>query len=283
MPSKPDSSHKDHSSQGLFGELKVLVSMVSGGEKPPETTPQTVRESWLLLLLSAAMLTAVYYISRCNANRILVHHTAWLGLDNISDQIRHLPFEDQQLVEMIWWAVFTITGYLGLPVLWSLFAGQSLLDNLGWRLGKSGRHVPIYGAMALIMALVLGWATRQPEFLGRYPFYHISSDVDLWPRFFIWEMFYLIQFIALESFFRGFLIYRLANSLGSLAVPVAMVPYCMIHFGKPAPEAFASILAGLGLGLMSLRTRSVWPGAVLHMSVALTMDIASLIHQGRWS
>ena len=257
--------------------------MISGKEKSPIPTPQSVRESWFLLSLAAVMLTAVYYISRSNGLNILVHHSAWLGLDNLSKQIRDLPFDDYQLVNLVWWAVFTITGYLGLPLAWSIVARQSLLDNLGWRLGKTRRHIPIYGVMALIMALVLAWATRQPEFLDRYPFYQIPAKVDLWPRFFLWELFYLFQFIALESFFRGFLLYRLANSLGSLAVPVAMVPYCMIHFGKPAPEAFASILAGLGLGLMSLQTRSIWPGALLHMSVAITMDIASLIHQGRWS
>lgn len=283
MLSRPDLPEQDHSPRGFVGEIKVLASMVRGVEKAPDLNPQSVRESWLLLFLTAAMLTAVHYVSRWNGPLTLVHLTGWLGWDNLSEQIRHLRFDDHQLLDIVWWAVFTITGYLGLPLVWSLVARQSLLDNLGWRLGKSRRHVPIYGAMALIMVLVLSWATRQPEFLERYPFYHIPPEVDLWPRFFLWELFYLVQFIALESFFRGFLLYRLANSLGSLAVPVAMVPYCMIHFGKPAPEAFASILAGLGLGLMSLRTRSVWPGAVLHMSVALTMDFASLIHQGRWS
>ena len=268
---------------GFIGEIKVLASMISGGEKLPEQTPRSIRETWILLFLTAGMLTAVHYVARWNGPLMLANLSARLGWNELSDQIRQLRFDDHQLLDLLWWAVFTITGYLGLPLAWCLATRQSLLDNLGWRLGKSRRHVPIYGAMALIMILVLTWATRQPEFLDRYPFYHIPDDVDLWPRFFLWELFYLIQFIALESFFRGFLLYRLANSLGSLAVPVAMVPYCMIHFGKPAPEAFASILAGLGLGLMSLQTRSVWPGAVLHISVALTMDFASLIHEGRWS
>lgn len=283
MPSKPDLGVEEKSPHGFFREIKVLASMVRGESTPPEPTSRSIRESWILLFLSAAMLTAVHYGSRWNGTLTLVHLTGWFGGTGLSDRIRHLPFDEQQLLDMVWWAMVTITGYLGLPLVWSLFARQSFLDNIGWRLGKSSRHVPIYGVMALVMVLVLSWATRQPEFLARYPFYHIPPDVDLWPRFFVWEIFYLVQFIALESFFRGFLLYRLANSLGSLAVPVAMVPYCMIHFGKPAPEAFASILAGLGLGLMSLRTRSVWPGAVLHMSVALTMDFASLHHQGRWS
>jgi membrane protease YdiL (CAAX protease family) len=59
-----------------------------------------------------------------------------------------------------------------------------------------------------------------------------------------------------------------------------MVPYCMIHFTKPLPECCASIVAGLALGFMSLKTRSIWLGAALHISVALSMDFTSLWRQG---
>jgi membrane protease YdiL (CAAX protease family) len=55
----------------------------------------------------------------------------------------------------------------------------------------------------------------------------------------------------------------------------------MIHFYKPMPEAFASIVAGLALGYMSLRTHSIWLGAAIHVTVALSMDFASLWRQGR--
>jgi membrane protease YdiL (CAAX protease family) len=55
-----------------------------------------------------------------------------------------------------------------------------------------------------------------------------------------------------------------------------MVPYCMIHFAKPLPETFGAIIAGVVLGFMSLATRSIWMGALLHIAVALTMDLAAL-------
>jgi membrane protease YdiL (CAAX protease family) len=58
------------------------------------------------------------------------------------------------------------------------------------------------------------------------------------------------------------------------------VPYCMIHFGKPMAETFAAIAAGIILGLMSLKTRSIWFGACLHVAVAMSMDFLSLWHKG---
>ena len=61
-----------------------------------------------------------------------------------------------------------------------------------------------------------------------------------------------------------------------------MVPYCMIHFGKPMPETLAAIAAGIILGFMSLKTRSVWMGAALHVSVALSMDLCALWRSGKF-
>ena len=44
-----------------------------------------------------------------------------------------------------------------------------------------------------------------------------------------------------------------------LSIVVMTVPYTMIHFGKPMPEAIGAIFAGLILGYMALRSRSFVP------------------------
>jgi membrane protease YdiL (CAAX protease family) len=95
-----------------------------------------------------------------------------------------------------------------------------------------------------------------------------------------WEVVYAVQFVALEFFFRGFLVHGLKHRFGVYSVLVMTVPYCMIHFGKPMPEATASIIAGVALGLVSLATRSIWLGAALHISVAWGMDAACLARRG---
>jgi membrane protease YdiL (CAAX protease family) len=41
-------------------------------------------------------------------------------------------------------------------------------------------------------------------------------------------------------------------------------------------EAYASIVAGLGLGYVALRTRSIWSGFLVHVLVAMTMDILAV-------
>ena len=70
--------------------------------------------------------------------------------------------------------------------------------------------------------------------------------------------------------------------MGSHAIYAMVVPYCMIHFGKPFMETLAAIFAGLVLGTLSMKTRSIWSGFLIHVSVAISMDLAALMATGGW-
>ena len=63
------------------------------------------------------------------------------------------------------------------------------------------------------------------------------------------------------------------------AIFVMVVPYNMIHYGKPFLEANAAIVAGVILGTLALKTRSIWCGFLIHVSVAISMDLAALIQR----
>ena len=126
------------------------------------------------------------------------------------------------------------------------------------------------------MALV----SQTEAFQAKYPFYRLQPGEPFWPRLWIWEIAYICQFFALEFFFRGFMVHGLRQRFGIYAIFVMTVPYCMIHFGKPMTETLAAIGAGIILGLMSLKTRSIWLGACLHVAVAMSMDFLALWHKG---
>src|SRR5215469_18060163 len=68
---------------------------------------------------------------------------------------------------------------------------------------------------------------------------------------------------------------------GNCRVPVSVMPYMMIHFTKPWPEALASIVAGLVLGSLAWKTKSIWGGVCVHCAVAITMDLLALSHKGQ--
>ena len=97
----------------------------------------------------------------------------------------------------------------------------------------------------------------------------------------IWEAGYAVQFFALEFFFRGFLLFALAKRFGAHAIFIMTLPYVMIHFGKPVVETFAATLAGIALGTLALRTRSIFGGVVIHTAVGWSMDFFALMQKNQ--
>ena len=89
-----------------------------------------------------------------------------------------------------------------------------------------------------------------------------------------------VQFFCLELFFRGWMVGALRRAMGSAAIFVMALPYCMIHYGKPYLEAHGAIVAGVVLGSLAMRTRSIYAGFLLHITVAAGMDLLSLYKRG---
>ena len=118
------------------------------------------------------------------------------------------------------------------------------------------------------------------NFQNKYPFYHLNQNETLNFKFFFWELEYFFQFFALEFFFRGFLLHGLKHRFGYYSVFIMTIPYCMIHFAKPMPEAFAAIIAAIILGTLSLKSKNIWLGVFIHCSIAITMDICALWQKG---
>ncbi len=115
-------------------------------------------------------------------------------------------------------------------------------------------------------------------FQNKYPLY--KGAILGWDHFLFYQVAYGIQFMGVEAFFRGFLTFGLFERFGYYALLVMVIPYSMVHFGKPPLEVFAAIPAGLLLGYLALKTRSWLFGALLHWTVGITMDLAAIIQKG---
>ncbi len=141
--------------------------------------------------------------------------------------------------------------------------------NFDWR---------TYALMLVIVVPFIIWASFRTDFLETYPRYKPSLaegylGVPYLATVFVHEFFYLLQFLALELFFRGFIVLSLARYMGNGAVWVMVWLYVLIHFGKPWPETFSSAFGGYILGVLALKTRTVMGGVYIHGGVALLMEI----------
>ena len=90
--------------------------------------------------------------------------------------------------------------------------------------------------------------------------------------FALYQALYLIKWTAWEFFFRGFLLFGFKRDLGSVAVLLSTVPFALMHVGKPEAEMASAVVGGLVLCWIALRSKSIWPGVVIHSLVATTMD-----------
>jgi membrane protease YdiL (CAAX protease family) len=189
----------------------------------------------------------------------------------------HQPKGDDRLWQLgylYWWAGVRIAGYVVVPMIaLACWPGQRIRD---YHLSGRGffRHLVIYVALFLLVLPLVIIASRTHQFRETYPFYRNANHS--YGDLFAWEAVYAAQFMALEFFFRGFLLQGLRRAIGGNAVFVMLVPYCMIHFGKPLPETLGAIGAGLILGTLAMRTKSIWGGVLIHLGVAMTMDLLAL-------
>jgi membrane protease YdiL (CAAX protease family) len=174
-----------------------------------------------------------------------------------------------------WWVFARVFGYVLVPLpVWKLLFPQDSLLDMGLRGRGFLSHLWIYGLCLAVVVPAMLIVSAQPDFGTYYPFYKLSSRS--WFDFLVWESIYFCQFFALEMFFRGWILGALRRNFGAGAVFAMAVPYCMIHYGKPYLEANGAIVAGIVLGSLAMRTRSIYAGFLVHITVAFSMDFLSL-------
>jgi membrane protease YdiL (CAAX protease family) len=232
--------------------------------------PELDRKTIAVLLTACVMLTLQNYVFRNGSFAQVPALLEWLGGNDMAYwiRVRISSVQDRQLAELLFWALVIKVVF------------RERIADYGLRLRGIFGSSWLYVAMFAFMAGPLVLASQTDAFQAKYPFYHLQCGEPFWPRLWVWELAYVVQFFALEFFFRGFMVHGLRPRFGIYAIFVMTVPYCMIHFSKPMAETFGAIGAGVVLGLMSLKTRSIWLGACLHVAVAMSMDFLSLWHKG---
>lgn len=225
---------------------------------------ESLRSTIVTLAVAAVSLTLIRYFGKPDI------YASWAGASRFSDETK--------LYGLIYWSCFCCFAYVVLPLVAMRVFNLGRLRDVGVSFSGFRRHVKLYVLLFLPVLVAVVLASRMESFLRVYPFYQPVEwnvrDVILF------EVFYGLQFVWLEFFFRGFLVHIPKRRLGAAAVFVMMVPYCMIHFAKPVQETFGAMIGGATLGVLSLRTRSIAGGCCIHLMVAYSMDAMALYQRG---
>lgn len=167
----------------------------------------------------------------------------------------------------------------GLLILILCFASLPLIRvrpaDLGWRWGNARTWALDVVLLYVLMLPPVYWASLQPSFQRAYPYFEIvRAGTGYLVLGLAVRLFYMV---AWEFLFRGYLYFGFERRHGPApAITASTIPFVLMHFGKPMPEVYGSIVAGLVLGIVAFRARSFIPCAVLHFAVAATLDLVAL-------
>jgi|WetSurMetagenome_2_1015567.scaffolds.fasta_scaffold126987_2 uncharacterized protein len=149
--------------------------------------------------------------------------------------------------------------YLLLPILVIVFILRKNPLEFGFRLGDVKKWAAYVCITCLIGAPILYAVSRLPSFQSYYDLQNFSFT-----RYFFTTV---ATLTASEFLFRGFLIFGLKERLKEASILVQMVPFVLVHLGKPELETLSTILTGIYFGFIVYRTNSYWPALIIHIFI----------------
>jgi membrane protease YdiL (CAAX protease family) len=83
-----------------------------------------------------------------------------------------------------------------------------------------------------------------------------------------------ISLAASEFMFRGFLLFGLKDKLKEGSILLQMIPFALLHLGKPEIETISTIVTGILFGYIAYRGKSYWPAFIIHLFINIFFVVA---------
>lgn len=215
----------------------------------------------IVIFLSVALLQTIswYYASR-NFFRI-----------NIFPQYQNNS--DVYLYEYLYWFTTDFITLFILAILIIKFVIKEDLKDYGLQSGNYKAGLIISAIFLGAMLVIIWFVSATPDFAAKYP--HLQSTKDNWRDFYLYESGMLLYMIGWEFIWRGFMLFGLKEKFGYYSVLIQMIPFVILHNGKPVAETFGAIAGGIALGILALRTKSIYYGVITHIGVMFSIDFIS--------
>ena len=217
----------------------------------------------LAILLVTVILVTRHALGTGPGARILAPLWQWLA--------EAFPLMKQGLLQR---QVIAIVLQLCVPLLFIVAVHRQRLTDYGLGLGDRRFWLPLTALIfAIQIVVVVFYLSNDPAYIRRYP--SLDQARQGGAVFWIWEGSRVLYMLSWEFLFRGYLLFALARRLGLLACAVQTVPFTLMHIvsAKPISEIYFTIASGLFSGLLSLKSRTVWPVVWLHAAGAVLLDI----------
>jgi membrane protease YdiL (CAAX protease family) len=156
-----------------------------------------------------------------------------------------------------WLSAFFYYGIFPILVLIIVLRKNPLHFGLGW--GSPRIWWPYVAVFWAVGAAILFAASFNPSLKE----YYIDADFNI--VYYVFTS--CLSLFAQEFMFRGFLLFGLKDRLKEGAILVQMVPFVLVHLGKPELETISTIVTGILFGFVAYRGRSFWPAFLIHIFI----------------
>ena len=216
------------------------------------------RKPTIILLLAPLLLTTFkYYGSKSFYLSALAGHLVLLNDPARTAELWHFG------------SAFLLMGVLPALVVKCVF--RESLAEYGVRRGDTAFSFKALLLLLPVMVALTYPNSKVPEFVAEYPFDPGAGNSST--AFVTHAATYLLYYLGWEFFFRGFMQFGLRGALGDWnAILVQTLASSLAHIGKPAPEIYGALLAGLLWGLIVFRTRSLWAVLLMHWTLGVSLD-----------
>lgn len=192
----------------------------------------------------------------------------------------NMPALEQSYIFKVLWRSRNVMFVLPVIVIMRVFMDRQVEGLYGLTL--KNKHVKAYLILFCMVLPFLIYASFTPDFQSYYPNYkpwkwgEVFSR-PVWLNTIIFETVYMFDFVMVELFFRGVLVIGMAKLLGRKAVLPMITIYVALHFGKPVLETISAMFGGYALGALAYQTKHIWGGVIIHMGIALTIELLGFL------
>lgn len=167
-------------------------------------------------------------------------------------------------IKNFWISSFIYFGVLPILTILILFRKNPL--DFGLRIGDYRVWIP-YVVVFLAIAIPVLYFASDVSSVERY--YRHRGDFDLL-RYALKMAVYMLGW---EFLFRGFMLFGLKEKFKEGSILIQMVPFALLHLGKPEIETISTIFTGVLWGYICYRGNSFWPAYIMHMVVNVSNKV----------
>ncbi len=183
----------------------------------------------------------------------------------------------EDLASYAYWFLFDFILFLIIPFMIIKFLFKEKIINYGLLIENKKIGFSLMAVSILVFVPILFFISASENFSQYFPLMQSAKDDLL--IFIIYEILLLLFLFSWEFIFRGFILFGLEKRFGLYAIFIQMIPFVILHNGKPFIETFASIIGGLFLGYLALRTKSILYGFIIHGVILVALDLLGFINK----